>query len=269
MPYVSSDGAEIYFESHGEGPAVVLAHGAEGNALSWFQQVPIFAKHYRTVLYEHRGFGRSTCSPEALQPSKFGADLLAVMTALEIDRASIVAQSMAGWSAMQAALAAPQRISSIVLVATSGGLAPPVGGDTPPAVDPLPLAGRLSQLALAPSFPAGEPALAWLFDQVSMHNMNIELLAGRLGLVENLIRPEVLAGYTTPTMVVACDQDTFFPPDLLERVAAMIPGAGYVTIPQSGHAPYWERPAVFNDMVLKFVGEHSGGQATQRSIENR
>ncbi|NQV80820.1 MAG: alpha/beta hydrolase [Alphaproteobacteria bacterium] len=256
MPYVSSDGAEIYFESHGEGPAIVLAHGAEGNALSWFQQVPIFAKHYRTVLYEHRGFGRSTCSRKALQPSKFGADLLAVMTALKIDRASIVAQSMAGWSAMQAALAAPQRISSIVMVATSGGLAAPSGSDAPPAVDPLPLAGRLSQLALAPSFPGREPALAWLFDQVSLRNKNIELLAGRLGLLENLISPESVAGYTTPTLVIACDQDTFFPPDLLRRVAAIIPGAGYVTISRSGHAPYWETPAMFNDVILKFVREH-------------
>ncbi len=262
MPYVSSDGAEIFFEFHGEGPAVVLAHGAEGNALSWFQQVPAFVKRYRTVLYDHRGFGRSTCSLEELQPSRFGADLLAVMDAVEIDRAAIVAQSMAGWSAMQASLAAPKRISAVVLVATSGGLMAPAGSGAPAEANPLPLAERLSQLALASDYPAREPELAWLFDQVSLQNRNIELLATRLGLPENLIDPEDLAGYRTPTLVIACTKDTFFPPTLLRRVCGMIPGARQVIVEGSGHAPYWEVPEVFNGIALKFLADTVGGAET-------
>jgi 3-oxoadipate enol-lactonase len=229
MPYVEHDGANIYYETHGEGPALIFAHGAEGNALSWFQQVPAFMARYRTVLYDHRGFGRSTCAPADLQPSKFGGDLLAVMDALAIDRAAIVAQ----------------------LVATSGGLAPPAGSENAPEKETPPLAGRLAQLALAPGYPARAPAMAWLFDQISSHNGHIELLASRLP--GNLVDPKELAGFAIPTLVIACGHDTFFPPSLLERVSATIPGAQFTTIAEAGHAPYWETPAAFNEMVQGFL----------------
>lgn len=150
MAFTSTHAPQIYYEVHGDGPAVVLAHGAEGNTLSWFQQVPVFAKFYRTILYDHRGFGRSECAPDELQPSQFGRDLLSVMDAAGVERAAVVAQSMAGWSAIQAAVAAPERIRAIVLSATSGGLVAPGGNSDAGERDDRPLAGRLSQLALAP-----------------------------------------------------------------------------------------------------------------------
>ena len=155
MAFTTTQAAQIYYEIHGDGPAVVLAHGAEGNSLSWFQQVPAFAKSYRTILYDHRGFGRSTCAPDDLQPARFGGDLVAVLDAAGVERAAVVAQSMAGWSAIQAALAAPERVSAVVLVATSGGLAAPGGDADAGDNDDRPLAGRLSQLALAHPSQAG------------------------------------------------------------------------------------------------------------------
>ena len=261
MPIVHSDKADLYYDVAGEGPAVILAHGAEGNALSWYQQVPVFARRHRTVVFDHRGFGRSACAPDDLQPDKFGADILAVMDALDLDQAAIVGQSMAGWGAMQAALAAPERISAVVLVATSGGLAPPSGSDAPPEPNAAPLAGRLSGLALAPGFADRDPAAAWLFDQISLMNDNIELLAGRLGESANLIGPPDLKGYRTPTLVVAPALDAFFPPAMLREVSALFPGVRVVEMPDSGHAPYWEVPDAFNPLVLAFLAD-AGGAAS-------
>lgn len=257
MAFVATQTSKIYYEVHGDGPAVVLAHGAEGNTLSWFQQVPVFAKYYRTILYDHRGFGRSTCAPDDLQPSRFGGDLLAVMDAAGVERAAVVAQSMAGWSAIQAALAAPERIGAIVLAATSGGLVAPGGDGDLGERDDRPLAGRLSQLALAPGFSDRKPELAFLFDQISVLNGNIELLASRLGLPENLIDPQELKSYRSPTLVVSCEHDTFFPLTTLRRVADMIPGAENIEMEHAGHAPYWEVPEVFNEIVMSFLARHS------------
>ncbi len=267
LAFTTTQAGRLYYEIHGDGPAVILAHGAEGNTLSWFQQVPVFAERYRTILYDHRGFGRSTCAPGDLQPSRFGGDLLAVMDAAGVERAAVVAQSMAGWSAIQAALAAPERITAIVLSATSGGLAAP-GGDDDGAgdgdgdgaePDDRPLAGRLSQLALAPGFPGRRPDLAFLFDQISILNPNIELLASRLGLPENLIDPRALNGFSIPTLVMACGHDAFFPPALLRRAAGMIPGAEITEMEHAGHAPYWEVPEAFNETALSFLTRHWDG----------
>ena len=57
MPCVDHAGATLHYEVHGAGPALLLAHGAGGNGLSWWQQVPCFAAHHTVVTYEHRGFG--------------------------------------------------------------------------------------------------------------------------------------------------------------------------------------------------------------------
>lgn len=65
MAFVDARGARIYYECHGEGPALVFAHGRGGNAASWCQQVPRFVRDYRVLVFDHRGFGRSRCEPGA------------------------------------------------------------------------------------------------------------------------------------------------------------------------------------------------------------
>ena len=60
MALASVNGIELYYESTGEGPAVVFLHGAGGNHLSWWQQVPLFSERYRCITIDHRGFGQST-----------------------------------------------------------------------------------------------------------------------------------------------------------------------------------------------------------------
>ena len=79
MPRVESAGASLYYETHGSGPAVVLAHGAGGNAMVWWQQVPHFARRHTVVVFDHRGFFRSRCAPEALDPGLFASDLAAIL----------------------------------------------------------------------------------------------------------------------------------------------------------------------------------------------
>ena len=59
MPYLRVHEIDLHYEEHGEGPALVLAHGAGGNQLVSWQQVPEFARDYRVITFDHRAFGRS------------------------------------------------------------------------------------------------------------------------------------------------------------------------------------------------------------------
>ena len=68
MPRVEVPGATLYYEAEGEGPAVVFAHGAGGNRMSWWQQAPEFARDHRVIRFDHRSFGRSRCEPGAFDP---------------------------------------------------------------------------------------------------------------------------------------------------------------------------------------------------------
>jgi pimeloyl-ACP methyl ester carboxylesterase len=93
MPTVTTRHAELYYESHGKGRPVVFAHGAGGNAASWWNQVPFFVQRgFRSVAFDHRCFGRSACAGEHFDPAEFPADLRAILDAEGIERAALVCQ---------------------------------------------------------------------------------------------------------------------------------------------------------------------------------
>src|SRR5262245_52635903 len=108
MPRARINGADLYYEEHGSGPALVFVHGG-GNHLSWWQQVPVFSPHYRCITYDQRGYGSST-PVEPGDPDVLAADLLALLDHLGIERACLVAQSLGGWAAWGAAARQPRRV---------------------------------------------------------------------------------------------------------------------------------------------------------------
>jgi 3-oxoadipate enol-lactonase len=59
MPFVRSQGREIYYERHGAGPALLLLHGAGSNAATWWQQLPAFSAHHTCLTMDNRCFGRT------------------------------------------------------------------------------------------------------------------------------------------------------------------------------------------------------------------
>ena len=123
MPYAKSDNIDIYYEVHGTtGPNLVFAHGAGGNATSWWQQVPAFADTHRIAVFDHRGFARSVCAPEEQSAARFEDDLVAVMDAAGMDRAVIVCQSMGGWTGVRAAVNRTERVRGVLLANTPGAV---------------------------------------------------------------------------------------------------------------------------------------------------
>ena len=125
MPFVNTDNAKIYYETHGEGPPVVLAHGAGGNTLVWWQQIAHFARRHKVLAFDHRGWGRSQCAPEHKHARYFADDMRAVMDDAGVERAAVICQSMGGWTGMQFTLANPERVSCLVLSGTPGGVQTP------------------------------------------------------------------------------------------------------------------------------------------------
>ena len=86
MPKTQVNGIDLYYEVHGDGPAIVFAHGAGGNHLSWWQQVPVFARQYRCVTFDHRGFGQSPDIPNGPGSQAFVEDLNQLLDHLKIER---------------------------------------------------------------------------------------------------------------------------------------------------------------------------------------
>ena len=97
MAFMVKDGFRLYYEdTGGVGPTILFLHGAGGNHLSWWQQVPVFAEEYRCVTVDQRGFGQSPDVAGGPGPAALGADALALLDHLGIARVAMVAQSMGG-----------------------------------------------------------------------------------------------------------------------------------------------------------------------------
>jgi len=258
MPNVQRDGANLYYERHGAGPAILFAHGAGGNTLSWWQQIPHFAPRYTTITLDHRLFGRSTGSPDAFHPAHFADDALAVLDACGIERAAFVCQSMGGWTGLRCAVEHPDRVAALVLCGTPGGLRLPAVLEAAASIGQRATAeGIRGNAALAPDYPARRPDMAFLYDQIAGHNSGFEPgLLGRMFDERGSLDPAALDDYATPTLMLAGEEDQLFPPSALREVAAHLPGAVFHELPGLGHSTYFEAPQAFNALVDGFLASH-------------
>ncbi|MDN5857078.1 MAG: alpha/beta hydrolase, partial [Pseudonocardia sp.] len=121
---IDADGDVLYHETAGAGEPLVLCHGLGGNGGIWFHQVPAFARHRRVVVWDQRGFGRSTDHRDS-SVQRAVDDLERVLDHLGVDSCALVGQSMGGWAALGFALRSPERVRALVLSATTGGIVAP------------------------------------------------------------------------------------------------------------------------------------------------
>lgn len=266
VPHVETRNAKIYYEAHGpaDAPAVVFAHGAGGNRVSWWQQVPDFARDQRVVAFDHRSFGRSACEPGHFTTTEFAADLLAVLDAERIERAALVCQSMGGWTGLRTSLDHPQRVRALALCSTPGGLFDARVGEALATIGQrVSGEGIQARAALAPDFPQRRPDLTHLYAQISELNTGVDTAAMSAALfaAEARIDPAALRDFAIPTLVIAGAHDLLFPIEMMRHVAELIPGAELRELPDCGHSTYFEEPATFNRIVGAFVRAHAGPRA--------
>ena len=114
MPTVEVNGARLWYDEAGSGPPLMLLHGGLGDSELWEPVVPFLAEHFRTIRTDLRFFGRST-GPAA--PWSWQDDAIGVLGALGIERAALAGLSLGGRLATEIALAHPDRVSALALVA--------------------------------------------------------------------------------------------------------------------------------------------------------
>jgi len=124
MASAQINGIELFYEdsdptNEGGKPVVFWNHGAGGNHMSWWQQVPEFRATYRCIAMDHRGFGRSLdTTGEGV--ARFIDDLEALVDHLGVAECSIVAQSMGGRASLGFAVRHPERVKALVMADTWG-----------------------------------------------------------------------------------------------------------------------------------------------------
>ena len=248
MPHAPVNGIEIYYETSGEGPAVVFAHGKGGNHISWWQQVPVFSRTFRCVTFDHRGWGQSLNPKGSIGREAFVDDLRGLLDHLEIDRTFLVAQSMGGLTCLGFALAHPERTMGLVLADTTGGIGEPVVVET---IRNRKVPEDVSLRAMSANFRDSDPVGAFLYKEISLLNPPRDPEPNGFTSGEGPKAGE-LAGMKVPTLLIVGEEDQVMPPPAMELSRDLIPGSRLERVPGAGHSVYFEEPDVFNRLVLDF-----------------
>lgn len=254
IPYAPVNGIELYYETHGTGPAILFAHGVGGNHLSWWQQVPAFSRRHRCITFDHRAFGASHDLAEAPGRTQFAPDAAALMDHLNIERFFVVAQSMGGRTAGGLLYRFPQRLLGVVFAGSTGGsvdegvreLQRKHRASLPPGQSQL-------DRALSPAFARARPEMAFLYRAIRRLNPKrpADFLAPRPGYSGSF--SEVLGRAGVPILYLAGEHDAITPAPIVERAAGLVHGARFQRIANAGHSAYFEQPEAFNTAVLAFI----------------
>lgn len=256
MPYADVNGIRLYYESHGDGPAVVFAHGAGGNHLSWWQQIPYFREQYRCITFDHRAFGLTADAPgdASLGRRGFHDDLRDLLDMLGIEKAAIVAQSMGGRTAVGFSLRNPGRCTAMVLAGTTGGA-------VTEEIRSMQAAHRdsdvgqmtLFQRAVSPQLRERSAAMDFLYRSIGRLNppRPADFLAPIPGYTGSSATR--LAEADFPVLFLVGEHDSIVPRDVMERCHRAVAGSEFHVIPGAGHSAYFERPAEFNAAVEAFL----------------
>lgn len=258
---IDHDGESLYYEVTGAPDArtVVLTHGAGGNHASWFQQVPaLAAAGYRVITWDTRGFGNSTCRSGTVTAEVAAVDLAAILDAVGTETVDLVGQSMGGWWVSAFTVANPQRVSTLALANTIGGLFTPElhahfrSLFKAPTAD-VPRLGVHS--AISAQLATRDPALAFLYQQLdSFHEPPLPAVMRALTGWE--VTHEQMNATGVPVLVVTSPEDQLFPAPLIKAGAAQLRDAHVVEIAGAGHSSYFERASDFNRELLAFLSDH-------------
>lgn len=261
MPFIASNGRQIYYERHGQGPAVVFLHGAGSNGATWWQQLPVFKAHFTCILMDIRCFGRSVAPTAEFTLPNFVNDLLAVLEHEKIDQASIVGQSLGGMIGLKFALQQPRRIKSFVACDTSMALDHPrqvqIIHDRLRAVVGM----AIEQRSLGQWFLKNKPAQAALYAQINHFNPSAHSIPenewkaamNSLNTGEALTPMAQLKDVACPVLLLVGREDPIVPIDIMQEVQKLIPNSELTVVDNAAHSAYFEQPEVFNEKVITFL----------------
>ncbi|HEY2788860.1 MAG TPA: alpha/beta hydrolase [Gaiellales bacterium] len=255
---------DLHFETAGTGDPLVLVHAGICDSGMWDPQWRSLAGSHRLLRHDMRGYGRSALPPG---PYSNARDLLEVMDAAGFGRAAIVGTSLGGRVALEVALAAPDRVSGLVLVGSGlpGHEWSQAVRDYGAAEDAAVARGDLDAAAeLNVRFWVDGPLRAEtqvdaaVRDHVrAMQRRALELQAPVWEEAdEELLVPDVgerLGEIRRRVLVLVGEVDQ---PDIhaiAARLVAGIPDAAFATIRAAAHLPSLERPEPFDRLVAAFL----------------
>jgi len=236
-----ADGIRIHYAVYGQGSPVIFLHGGLANTDYWGNQVPAVAAHHTVIVMDSRGHGRSTRDARPYGYDLMADDVVALMDALNITKADIVGWSDGGIIGIDLALRHKDRIGKVFAFAANTVTSGVVEGveKNPTFAAYIERAGH--EYAEHSATPKDYDAFV---DQIS------KMWADQPNWTDDQLKT-----ITTPILVVDGDHDEAIKRAHTEYIAATIPHAGLLILPNVSHFAFLQDPKMFNFAILHFLGD--------------
>lgn len=238
--YLKLNGLNIYFEIHGSGEPLLLLHGGLSHSDAWHQQIAALVPHYKLILMDSRGHGRSELGSQQISYAKMTGDVIALLDALNIERTHVLGWSDGAIIGVDMAIRVPQRLGKLIAFGVNyhpSGVREDVAENKRFGEFFAESARDYQTLS-----PSPDQWQAFLDNIMKMWASEPNFSATQLGNISTKIL--ILAGATEEAIKISH----------LESMAALIPNSTLTLMPGTGHFALWEKPDEFNRIVLAFLG---------------
>jgi len=239
--YIDHDEARIWYGTAGKGEPVVLLHGGMESSLSWGNQVPALIKtHHRVILIDSRGHGRSTLGPYPLSYEKMQSDVVAVMDTLHLKKVAFIGWSDGAIISLIMAMKNPERVNRVYAFGANM--------NTDAIVSDAFTSPILSEVAtrLAKDYARISPTP----DEFGSLHQALETMQKK---EPNYTTKELAAIKVSKIAIADGDHEEFITRAHTAYLAATIPGAKLIILPNVSHFAPWQDSTTFNNSVIRFL----------------
>lgn len=261
MPHAKlKSGQRLYYEITGNGPPLLLIMGTGLDHSCWNLQIPTYSKHFKCIVFDNRGTGRSSHSKIDVTVKDMAQDTTELLDHIGIDSCHISGLSLGSCIAQELALAMPSKVRSLQLHGTwsrTEGYAARKFRSQIRILETLSMREfyEISMLwFLTPEYMISHPEkVEERIESIVKSAPRREMLIAQY--IANLNHRSIdrIGKIKAPTLVTVGSDDTALPPLYSKETADAIPGAEFVIIDGSSHLHNTEQPELFNKITLDFL----------------
>jgi pimeloyl-ACP methyl ester carboxylesterase len=283
MAHAVVNGVRLYYEDVGQGVPMIFVHEFAGEAASWAPQMRFFARRYRAIAYNARGYPPSDVpeDPAAYSQQQAADDIRGMLDALKIQKAHVVGLSMGGYATLHFGLTYPERALSLVVAGAGyGSKSDEREGfkrDSASIVEKFEREGmaKVAEIyAMGPTRvqfrdkdPQGWQEFHDLFAKQSAKGHALTMRGVQMQRPSVYELTDRMAKLEVPTLIMTGDEDEpCLDPGI--HMKRTIPTSGLVILPKAGHTINLEEPDAFNRAVLDFVTAVDAGRWPRRNPDS-
>lgn len=241
-------------------PALILLHGFTDSWFSYSRVMAALAARHHVIALSQRGHGDSSRPTDGYAMVDLAADVVGLMDARSLARATVIGHSMGSIVATELALAAPERLDALVLMGANTSWNTPeivaFQQEVAALADPVP-AAFVREFQGSTAF---EPLPDAFMERVVAESLKLPARVWRAALAGHIAADYVerLGAIRMPTLVLGGAEDAYCPADKQRELAARLGNAELKLYPRVGHCPHWERPDAFVEDVEAFLSRVLG-----------